>query len=1065
MSVVSSYRGTGNDKGTNPRRGYPGVLANRAGSLLAVMLLLVFADGSHAVEPVYSFEIPRQTADGALTALGEQADISVLYQYELVVKHETNPLRGSYTLEQAITILLSNSGLNAEFGTAGHLIIHTDGEQNAMIKQTNERMPNASGGISTTRTPLLKRLGTVIATAIFATSGGVTLAADETTKQDEPYIEEIIVTAEKREESILDVPVSMTALSGDKLEDLGLTNVFDLEQQVPGLQFGDDNEQKGHGTVIRGIGTFRGGNSQVNVDRDLAVSTSVDDVFTFAGYGLAPQLFDLERVEILRGPQGTMRGRNAIAGAINYYTKKPTDEWDAIVQTEFSDQFTQRYNVAFGGPISEHLSFRITAGYHEGDGAQENIGLGGDYDAPDQNSYSPQLRFKSDRVDINLRYAYVQDQGAARSQIRITEPDRVSRCIGAPLGYEGPLEDENGNCIAGSQNPHYLYDEPFPAMQANCPQGVPGFKCGDLENALNVNAPGISDSERDTWILNASFDLTDSLALKYSYGKTDVVQKTSRDQDNTNIIAPETGDVIGEHKGVDSRIHTIFPYDEFTHELQLISDMDGPFNFIAGLFYYENENAWHTDVENFALSGFGTVGAYQRFDDGADAEAAKLGTIQPGQIFGFFPFAPVEVNNCDPDFIDGILNPFLDLIDSFSTPIRTTSEITSGCDQRTDHTLGVVQDLRVDTETRAAFLTGDYRVNDEWLISGGLRYSEDRKEKGINLISRAVRFLGVPVFSILNHFALPPADGTWSDTIGHLGVEYTPEPDRLIYGRIATGYRSGGFNYDDGNEVANPGNLIKSETNVSYEVGVKGLFNDQRLLLAAAAFYYDFDDYQVLATQEIPEEFLSPFHSSPLTEFTDNISGSSIWGAEAEFEYYVSEQWRLSGFYAYQDSEIGAHSSVVSADPNAEIREWQYLNILSGLEVTSFYTLPTILSGNQLPMQPNHKAALTATYSTELEFGSLQLGSTLSYTGSRFPDIGNLDYWKMPAYSRWDLRGAWTSPSSAWTVTAYVQNVLDEIGLIEVLPEAPRTGRGTAMATLTEPRQFGVQIRWRPDFQ
>ena len=925
--------------------------------------------------------------------------------------------------------------------------------------------PNQPGALMTSSNEAQLLRDYSIATAIFATSGtGAIAATDDTTDEEARYIEEIIVTAEKREESILDVPLSMTALSGDKLEALGLTNVFDLEQQVPGLQFGDDNEQKGNGTVIRGIGTFRGGNSQVNVDRDLAVSTSVDDVFTFAGYGLAPQLFDLERVEILRGPQGTMRGRNAIAGAINYYTKKPTDEWDALVQTEFSDQFTQRYNVAFGGPISEHVSFRITGGYYEGDGAQENIGLGGDYDAPDQISYSPQLRFKTERVDINLRYAFVQDQGAARTQIRITEPDRVSRCISPPLGYEGPLEDENGNCIVGFQNAHYQYDEPFPAIPANCPQGVPGFKCGDLENVLNVNAPGISDSERDTWILNASFDLTDSLALKYSYGKSDVLQKTSRDNDNTNIVAPADGDFVGGHRGVDSRIHTVFPYDEFTHELQLFSDSDGPFNFIAGLFYYENENAWHTDIENFASSGAGELGAFTRFDMGADAEAAAIGTIQPGAIFGFFPFAPVEVTNCDPDFIDGILNPFLDLIDSFSTPIRTTSDISTGCDQRTDHTLAVVQDLRVDTDTRAAFLTGDYRLNDEWLISGGLRYSEDRKEKGINLISRALRFLGVPVFSILNHFALPPKDGTWSDTIGHLGVEYTPEPDRLIYGRIATGYRSGGFNYDDGNEVANPGNLIKSETNVSYEVGVKGLFNDQRLLLAAAAFYYDFDDYQVLATQEITEEFLSPFHSSPLTEFTDSISGSSIWGAEAEFEYYVSEQWRLSGFYAYQDSEIGAHSSVVSADPNAEIREWQYLNILSGLEVTSFYTLPTILSGNQLPMQPNHKAALTATYSTALEFGSLQLGSTLSYTGSRFPDIGNLDYWKMPAYYRWDLRGAWSSPSSAWTVTAYVQNVLDEIGLIEVLPEAPRTARGTAMATLTEPRQFGVQVRWRPDF-
>ena len=127
----------------------------------------------------------------------------------------------------------------------------------------------------------------------------------------------------------------------------------------------------------------------------------------------------------------------------------------------------------------------------------------------------------------------------------------------------------------------------IPAIPANCPEGVPGFKCGDLKNVLNVNAPGITDSERDTWMLNAAFDLTDSLSLKYSYGKSDVIQKTSRDQDNTNVVAPEEGDFVGGHNGVDSRIHTVFPYDESTHELQLFSDSDGPFNLIAGLFYTE----------------------------------------------------------------------------------------------------------------------------------------------------------------------------------------------------------------------------------------------------------------------------------------------------------------------------------------------------------------------------------------------------------------------------------------------------------------------------------------------
>ena len=874
----------------------------------------------------YQFDIDRKKVTDALIQFGEQAGLSVIIQHD-ARDVTTNGLTGVYTVAEGLEQLTKDTALSYRIEGGGVIVSRRLAQMTPVIVVQEPA-----------KAPLLKRLGTAIATALFATSGtGAIAATDDALDKGEPFIEEIIVTAEKRQESVLDVPVSMTALSGDKLEDLGLTNFMDLEQLVPGLQFGDDNEQKGQGTVIRGIGTFRGGTVlAVHVDRDLAVSTSVDDVFTFAAYGLAPQLFDLERVEILRGPQGTMRGRNAIAGAINYYTRKPTDNWDALVQTEFTDQFTQRYNVAFGGPISERFSFRITAGYYEGDGAQENIGLGGDYDAPDQISYSPQLRFKTDRLDINLRYAYVQDQGAARTQIRITEPDRVSRCIGAPLEFEGPLTDADGNCIAGGLNPFYQYDEPFSAIPNNCPEGVPGFKCGDLKNIINVNAPGVSDSERDTWILNASFDLTDSLALRYSYGKSDVLQKTSRDRDNTNRVAdPAGGDPGGDVAGVDSRVHTVFPYDEFSHELQLFSDLDGPFNFVAGLFYYENVNAWTSESENFASSGLTDFGPFTRFSNGADAEAVAI-----SPLLGFLP-----LSNCQ-DFIDGFVTPFVTgPLNAGTGDIRSVSEIRVTCDQRTDHTFNLQNDVRIDTETRAAFFTGDYRVNDQWLISGGLRYSEDYKEKGINTRSFGVRFFDIPVLIHIDSFALPPKDGTWSKTIGHLGVEYSPEANRLIYGRISTGYRSGGFNFDDGDVAANPSNLIKSETNINYELGVKGLFDNQRLLLAAAAFYYDFDNYQILATQEIPAEFLSPLHRSPLVEWTDNISGSSVWGAEAELEYYLSEQWRLSGFYAYQDSEIGTHSSVVAGDPNAEIGSWEHQLFGSEQTVTTFYTLPTVLSG------------------------------------------------------------------------------------------------------------------------
>ncbi|HAK51536.1 MAG TPA: hypothetical protein DCM54_06485, partial [Gammaproteobacteria bacterium] len=196
---------------------------------------------------------------------------------------------------------------------------------------------------------------------------------------DKNYIEEVIVTAEKREENVLDVPVTMSAFSAQMIEELGMTNQDDLEQLVPGLQFQDEGQQTGQGTTIRGIGTRLAGETHP----DLAVATYVDGVYTLGTYGVAPNMFDLERVEVARGPQGTLNGRNSIAGSISYYSTRPTDEWDLLVHTEFTDQFTQRYGVAFGGPISENVSFRINGSYYEGDGAQKNIGLGDDYDAPD----------------------------------------------------------------------------------------------------------------------------------------------------------------------------------------------------------------------------------------------------------------------------------------------------------------------------------------------------------------------------------------------------------------------------------------------------------------------------------------------------------------------------------------------------------------------------------------------------------------------------------------------------------------------------------------------------------
>ena len=668
---------------------------------------------------------------------------------------------------------------------------------------------------------LLNRVAAALAAALIASP---CLAADETTDEGEPVIEEVIVTAEKREESILDVPLTMTAFSGERIEELGMTKPADLEQMVPGLQFGDNGEQAGQGTVIRGIGTRLAGVTHA----DLAVATYVDGVYTLGTYGVAPNFFDLERVEVARGPQGTLHGRNSIAGSISYYTRKPTDEWDALVQAEFTDQVTQRLNVAFGGPISEHFSFRIAAGVYQGDGAQENIGPGGDYDEPDQVSWSPQLRFKTDRLDLNARWAHIEDDGAPRVQVPLSDRNRTEPCIVDPfLGRASISETGEPSC---ETNTWYLYEGSVPSIDPGCPPRTPGFECGSLKNKLNVNRPGFSNSEGDQAFFYGDFDLTESYTLRYNYGWSDVFQRVSRDNDATTRVGSATDPLLSADGGVpfdDFVKAPMYEYDEQSHELQLVSNLDGPFNFITGIFFYKNETTWSIPVFNY--------GNPLRFTE-ADAAAAAA-----SPIFGFIP-----VSNCQ-DILDDVI-VFLGL------PIDPSGFQTHGfyfaCPQGADHTQSFLFASNGKSNSRAIFFSADYQINEQWLVSGGLRYTEDEKEQGFNGGWSIADFFGIGVPMLGLGDSSDPQKRTWDATIGHISLEYTPVDDRLIYGRVSTGYRAGGFNsFSEGLAEILAQTFIKEETLVNYEIGMKGIFLDDSLQLSTAVFFNDFDDYQLVGHQ------------------------------------------------------------------------------------------------------------------------------------------------------------------------------------------------------------------------
>jgi iron complex outermembrane receptor protein len=153
---------------------------------------------------------------------------------------------------------------------------------------------------------------------------------------------------------------------------------------------------------------------------------------------------------------------------------------------------------------------------------------------------------------------------------------------------------------------------------------------------------------------------------------------------------------------------------------------------------------------------------------------------------------------------------------------------------------------------------------------------------------------------------------------------------------------------------------------------------------------------------------------------------------------------------------------VLVGDPDPEFGEWTYFNWELADYVTEPYELASDMTGNSLPMQPKHKAALTGGWNIPLgrSGGDLQLFATYSFTDEQYIDIGNLDYWKLPSYDRWDASIAWTAPRGKWSIALFGKNLADEVAIIELLPAT--LGGTPAMGYLSNPREIGLQLYWRP---
>ncbi|HBO12453.1 MAG TPA: TonB-dependent receptor [Halieaceae bacterium] len=334
-------------------------------------------------------------------------------------------------------------------------------------------------------------------------------------------LEEVVVTAQKRTESLTDVPISIGVMSAEALQKTGVRQLREVAEFVPNLTISNGNDSS-TAVRIRGVGT-----NTRNIGFDTRVGVYVDGVYM--GQSLAQNLdiLDLERVEVVRGPQGTQFGRNTVAGAINMITTRPTDEFELELLGEVGNYDSYRVGAIANLPISDSLAARVSVIDHARDGFVDNITTGTDHNERDGTTLRGQLAWRGERVDIILAADY-------------TESDRVSFFGEAVSDWSGSV----------------------PTTEAP----------GRFDIANNVD----NYEEREIWgtSLNVDVALGDySLTSITAFRDNSIDRGQDTDHSSLSLLRVEYPDA----------------YEQLTQEFQLFSPDTGRLKYVAGLYLYREE--------------------------------------------------------------------------------------------------------------------------------------------------------------------------------------------------------------------------------------------------------------------------------------------------------------------------------------------------------------------------------------------------------------------------------------------------------------------------------------------
>ncbi|WP_424987880.1 TonB-dependent receptor [Microbulbifer sp. S227A] len=617
------------------------------------------------------------------------------------------------------------------------------------------------------------------------TALAVGLASAATTAWAE--LEEVTVTATKREQSVQDIAVSVSALSAEEMQQAGIDDAKDVAVQVPSLTVNRNLSPFAAGIRIRGLGT-----NQNDPSLEASVAVVVDGVYLGrSGLGLS-DLVDIERVEVVQGPQGTLYGKNANAGVLNIVTRGVNmQESEARLEASAGDYGLQKYTASVSAPIGDTAGYRLSGSVHERDGWLES-GTG-----PDQN----------DRSDWNLRGKFAWEPTDALSvNLIASHVERDSSCCGADTTISPAMASVLQ--MKGLEVPE---NDPLDYYSNN-----------DYPLAFTLSADALSAV--------VDYDLSFGTLTSIT-AWNDYEWASSFDGDRTELDLYYVDD---SYRG-----------ESLVQELRLSSDLDGPLQYLAGL-YFSHEELGRGDGQPIATFG---------------SDILTVGTqVHPlGQAFAM------------------LVRP------GDSATAENTWE----------------------TDTFAAFGQATYTFSDSWEASVGLRYTAE--EKSADMYVRADSTAtgipagafgpGVPAMPIptLVSALYAPVDDSFSledeSVTGMASLTHFVNEDVMVFASIATGHKSGGFN---GVAGAGAERTYDNEQTTNYELGIKSRLFDNQLELNATAFHMLVDDLQYLRQQAIG---LGTYVANEEDEGT--IKGVDLNFAAAPWQFL-----KLSGGVQYLDNDV-----------------------------------------------------------------------------------------------------------------------------------------------------------------